>query len=132
MVRTTCGVIVMREKAIISFLILLNSDSRNTYDIPKGRMDSGEDEKTCALRELFEEAGIRPEDIDLDMGFRHYVYDKNKQKKLVIFLGWLRQKVAIKLSKEHTDYKWIDWNPPHSIQQQTIDPLLSYLEDYFL
>jgi hypothetical protein len=32
---------------------------------------------------------------------------------------------------EHSRFQWFPYNPPHSIQQQTIDPLLHQLEEYF-
>jgi len=50
-------------------------------------------------------------------------------KTLVIFLGQLLRDVKIKTT-EHPDYAWLPWQPPHRIQEQTIDPLLKSVEDY--
>jgi bis(5'-nucleosidyl)-tetraphosphatase len=119
----------------LSFL-LMHKPKR--YDLPKGHMEHNEDELSCALRELREETGILASDLDIDTNFRfvdtykacyqrfgRQVVEKN----VIIFLGWLKHEVNIKLS-EHSGYTWVDWNPPHIIQNRTINPLLRELEQY--
>ena len=128
-----CGVFVVRGDPVESFLLLVH---RKRLDIPKGHVDPGESEMECALRELEEETGISAEDIRLDVDFRFateyqvspaHPGDESVLKTLVIFLGRLIRDVPIRLS-EHLDYRWCDWNPPHSIQAQTIDPVLDQVE----
>ena len=131
----------MRKQPQKSFLLMLkNPGSKHIYDVPKGHIEPGEDEVTCALRELSEETGITIKDIDLDINFRYTdtyktTYKRFKgrkaEKTLVIFLGWLKHEVDLKLT-EHSGYKWMDWNPPHKIQQKTINPLLAKLERYLI
>ena len=53
-----------------------------------------------------------------------------KKKKLIIYLARLVRDIEIKTS-EHEDYEWFDWNPPHSIQEKTIDPLLKKLAKHW-
>ncbi|MGB3756281.1 MAG: NUDIX domain-containing protein [Rivularia sp. (in: cyanobacteria)] len=135
----SCGVMVMRKQPQVSFLLMLKSpSSKNIYDIPKGHIEFGENEVSCALRELAEETGIVLQDIDLDTNFRytdtyHTKYKRFKgekvEKTLVIFLGWLKYEVDLKLT-EHSGYRWVDWNPPHMIQEKTINPLLMQLDNY--
>lgn len=137
----SCGVIIMRKQPQISFLLMLkHPGSKNIYDIPKGHIELGEDEVSCALRELSEETAIALKHIDLDTNFRYtdtYLtrykrFNGEKvEKTLVIFLGWLKHEVDLKLT-EHSGYKWIDWNPPHLIQEKTINPLLIQLEKYLI
>ncbi|RDH50260.1 bis(5'-nucleosyl)-tetraphosphatase [Fischerella thermalis] len=133
----SCGVLVMRSQPQMSFLLLLKS---NRYDLPKGHIETGEDEISCALRELFEETGIGINDIELDHKFQFHVtylvkskrtQNKKAEKKVVIFLAWLKNEVLIKTS-EHSGYVWEEWKPPHTIQPKTIDPLLQELEKYLL
>jgi hypothetical protein len=50
-------------------------------------------------------------------------------KELVVFLGRLRRDRDIVVT-EHLDYEWFPWSPPHTIQEQTIDPLLRALESF--
>ena len=47
----SCGVIVMRTKPQLSFLLMQHPDR---YDLPKGHIEAGEAEWDCALRELYE------------------------------------------------------------------------------
>ena len=130
---------VMRKQPQIGFLLMLkNPGSKNLYDIPKGHIEFAEDEVSCALRELSEETGIVLQDIDLDTNFRYTdtYYTRYKrfkgekvEKTLVIFLGWLKYEVDLQLT-EHSGYRWVDWNPPHMIQEKTINPLLMQLDKY--
>ena len=131
-----CGVIVMRTEPQLSFLLLMKHPIR--YDLPKGHIEPGEDELCCALRELQEETGIETSHLSIDEGFHFTITyqtsykqfgGKTIEKTVVIFLGWLKQEVSIKLT-EHSGYTWVNWNPPHTIQQKTIDPLLEQLEQY--
>lgn len=133
--KKSCGVIVMRSQPQMSFLLLLKT---HCYDLPKGQIETGEDEISCALRELFEETQITDNDIELDQDFQFtvtYLANNKKSKRektektVVIFLAWLKNEVTIKTS-EHRGYIWVEWNPPHTIQEKTIDPLLKELESY--
>lgn len=130
-----CGVFVMRTHPQVSFLLM---QKPNRFDLPKGHMEAGESEWECAMRELREETGIEASAIEIDKKFRFIdTYSASYErfgkevveKTVVIFLGWLKQDVTIKLS-EHSGFQWVDWNPPHKIQNKTIDPLLKSLEDY--
>ncbi len=131
----SCGVLVVRGEPIREFLLMKHADR---WDLPKGHVDPGETDIQCALRELEEETGITPADIDLDPAFRfetrYHVRNKRtgdewQPKSLVIFLGRLKRNMDI-LVTEHEDYQWFPWNPPHQIQQETIDPLLAALDGF--
>lgn len=124
----------MRTQPQLSFLLLMKPPTR--YDLPKGHVEVGEDELSCALRELYEETGIEASTLQLDETFRFTTTYQTRdarcrgelvEKTVVIFLGWLKQDVKIQLT-EHDSYLWMDWSPPHSIQKKTIDPLLEELE----
>ncbi len=131
----SCGVLVFRPQPKLSFL-LMKHPSR--YDIPKGHIEEGESEVTCALRELYEETGFSADDVQLEEGFefRETYYPKSKrfggkkvEKTLVVFLGKLVVDKHVSLT-EHEGHEWIPWNPPHSIQSNTIDPLLAKVERF--
>lgn len=127
--------LVLRDEPERSFLLMKHP---HRWDLPKGHMD--DDDKTdeaCALRELREETGIKAKEIELDRGFlwqTHYEVNSKRfgercYKTVVIYLARLIVPVKIKLT-EHPDFQWVPWNPPHRIQQQTIDPLLAAVEAY--
>lgn len=109
------------------------------WDLPKGHVDSGESTKQTAIRELAEEAGISSDAIwtDPDFAFSSQYWvtkrkspEKQSLKELTIYLGVLLRPVEI-VCTEHPSFQWWDWNPPHRIQAQAIDPLLSFTEEYF-
>lgn len=102
------------------------------WDLPKGHCDPGESDVQTALREMEEETGISRHRIRLDPEFRFEISypvrykrhgDQVFQKTVVYFLGEIATAVTPTLT-EHASARWFDWQPPHRIQEQTIDPLL--------
>jgi 8-oxo-dGTP pyrophosphatase MutT (NUDIX family) len=126
------GILVTRGQPIDSFLLMRH---HNRWDLPKGHLDEGETERQCALRELREETGIKEGDIELDDTFRFTIeYDVDSKrfgerchKTVVFFLARLLRDVSI-APTEHPGYQWFAWQPPHRIQEQTVDPLLAAVE----
>ncbi len=128
-----CGVFVYQGEPIQSFLLMEHADR---WDLPKGHMEPGETEIECALRELVEETGIRQQQLSIDPDFRfetsYPVWPKRLGgeeclKTTVLFLGCLQEDVSVRIT-EHKGYHWHPWQPPHRIQEATIDPLLAELE----
>lgn len=131
----SCGILIMRGDPLSQFLLMEHADR---LDLPKGHVDEGETEMECALRELEEETGIGSADIQVIDGFRfahqYFVYPKRFkcekcEKTLVVFLARLIRDVEIVVT-EHEGYRWVDWSPPHQIQEQTIDPLLAEAAEF--
>ena len=130
----SCGFLIVRGNPIDSFLLMKHP---RRWDLPKGHVDEGETEIQCAVRELHEETGISANDIEIDPTFSYenrYMVNQKRyggqgivEKKLLVFLAWLKTPVRIKVS-EHDGYRWFNWNPPHRIQDLTIDSLLETLE----
>lgn len=126
-----CGFLIVKGNPIKSFLLMKHP---KRWDLPKGHVDDGETDMQCALRELEEETGITADDITVDPDFRYelqYVVNYKKKfggsdalKTVVYFLARLDKEVELNLT-EHGDAQWFDWHPPHIIQEQTIDGLLS-------
>jgi bis(5'-nucleosidyl)-tetraphosphatase len=135
----SCGFILFRgdpSHPQKSFLLMKHLDR---YDLPKGHVEPGESDLECALREMTEETGIPISSVKIDPNFEYRsVYypqyarfnDEIVEKTLIIFLGWIDGQVSI-TTTEHLGYEWIDWQPPHQIQLQTIDPLLAEVRTYF-
>lgn len=129
------GFLLFRKREKLEFLLMRHA---NRWDLPKGRLDFGESKKEAAIRELHEESGIAPYDYWFDPNFvyeNHYMVsygqtDTPKLKELSIYLGFMLRDVELVLT-EHAGYQWFPWLPPHNIQEQTIDPLLEAVEDYF-
>lgn len=132
----SCGFLIFRNE-FQSFLLMKH---KTRWDLPKGHVDPGESDMECALRELEEETGIKPSQLTVDENFRYldvYTVRPKKhdyqphEKNLIIFLAEIDDgETEIQLT-EHIGYEWIDWNPPHEIQEKTIDPLLEFLANYW-
>lgn len=133
----SCGVLVFRRNPELSFLLMKHT---HRFDLPKGHLEPGETEVQCALREMWEETGIPVDQVELDATFRYEeMYrpieprfgSERVEKTLVIFLGWIDKADEIQVT-EHGGHEWRRWNPPHSIQKYTINPLLSAVESHFV
>jgi 8-oxo-dGTP pyrophosphatase MutT (NUDIX family) len=129
------GFLIFRKQKNLQFLLMKHADR---WDLPKGHLDAGETKQQAALRELTEETGITATSLWIDPQFvyenRYWVsYKRNggvKQlKELTIYLGFLTSAFEVVVT-EHQGYSWFDWSPPHSIQSQTIDPLLVQVDEH--
>ncbi|MFO0918226.1 MAG: NUDIX domain-containing protein [Planctomycetaceae bacterium] len=132
----SCGVILFKEQPQREFLLMKHP---HRLDLPKGHVDPGETDEQCALREMWEETGIPKDAVRIDPNFRfEEIYypvearfnNERVEKTLVIFLGWLDRDWPI-VTTEHAGHEWRTWQPPHQLQEFTIDPLLAELERYF-
>ena len=106
----SAGVILFNKSKDIQFLILKYPSGH--WDFVKGNIEEGENEKETVKRELFEETGI--DNLKIHQGFNkkveyHYYKKNNKVHKIVsYYLAETNQK-EVKLSFEHLDYKWSDY-----------------------
>jgi bis(5'-nucleosidyl)-tetraphosphatase len=129
----SCGVLVFRYAPDLEFLLMKHFDR---FDLPKGHSIEGETELECALRELQEETGIEAQHIRLDTSFRYETTyttaykrfgGEEVEKTLVVFMGYVGPDIDV-IAREHGACEWVAWNPPHQIQAETINPLLSAIE----
>jgi len=129
------GVVLMTETDPRRFLLMRH---RDRWDLPKGHCDGVETYLETARREMQEETGISPEDCRFENSFcfdlaYEVSYGKKPQeifpKNVRYFLAWLPDVVRIE-ETEHESSEWFEWSPPHTIQTQTIDPLLAAIADH--
>jgi 8-oxo-dGTP diphosphatase len=101
------------------------------WDIPGGRLDLGEDPIKGVEREAEEEIGI---DIDilLPIEIQHFTRDDGQIITMIIFLCKPLTD-DIKLSEEHTEFKWLDINEQRDEfpewMNSVIDNMLKYKLD---
>ena len=106
----SAGVILFNKTDGIQFLILKYPSGH--WDFVKGNIEEGEKEKETVKRELFEETGINS--LQIHRGFNEKVeynyYKKNRKVHKIVsyYLAETDQK-EIKLSDEHLDSKWSDY-----------------------
>ncbi|RJR30866.1 NUDIX domain-containing protein [Candidatus Parcubacteria bacterium] len=114
------GVIVYKkEKTEIKFLMLRHQNGVY-WKFPSGHVESDDaDEMDAALRELSEETGINERDIVFNRDFKenisyHYEsdnprYGKKSIDETVIFFLAETKVSEIKMSAEHSDWGWFDF-----------------------
>ncbi|MCB2290562.1 NUDIX domain-containing protein [Clostridium sp. CS001] len=111
----SCGaVIYRRENKNLEFLIIShNSDGH--WGFPKGHVEKGENEEETALREIYEEAGLK---VELTSGFRvsiEYPIKQETMKEVVFFLAKTNQETVNIQLEEVQDYKWLNFKEAKEI-----------------
>ena len=113
----------MREQKSACIVLFRNDSDKNEFlllnypqghwDFVKGKIEQNETSHETALRETKEETGIT--NIEFVDGFEESVeYDfrfkkEDIHKKVIFFLAKTNEK-NIKLSHEHNDYLWLEYN----------------------
>lgn len=67
----SCGFLVLKRNTLgtpSKFLLLKHA---NRFDLPKGHQEEGETDFDTAYRELWEETGIKKDQVELVEGFVH-------------------------------------------------------------
>ena len=108
----SAGIVLFRNNSSKNEFLLLNYPQGH-WDFVKGKVEQNETSHETALRETREETGITH--IEFIDGFEESVeYDfrfkkENIHKKVIFFLAKTSEK-NIKLSHEHNDYIWLEYN----------------------
>ena len=100
---------IIKDKTI---LYLLLHYTAGHWEFPKGTMESGETKEDTAIRELEEETGLTAiidEDFEESISYPFMTYDKEIVQKTVYFFTGTATSNGVKLSHEHSDYKWLPY-----------------------
>ena len=106
------GIVLFRNDSGKNEFLLLNYPQGH-WDFVKGKVEQNETPHETAIRETKEETGIT--NIEFVDGFEESVeYDfrfkkEDIHKKVIFFLAKTNEK-NIKLSHEHNDYLWLEYN----------------------
>jgi len=118
---TSAGSIIFRKENSKILFLLLHYPSGH-WDFVKGKMEVNETTHQTAIRETKEETGIT--DLTFIENFEEWIeYNFQYQgelihKKVVFFLAETRTK-EVKISHEHQNYTWIDYNT--AMEKTTFD-----------
>ena len=109
-IEKSAGAIVFRRNKKVKYLLI--QYGLGHWEFPRGLIEKGESLENTARREIKEEVGI--EDIRFISGFKEWIkfFFKLKGKnimKIATFLLAETKTEKVKLSYEHKDYAWLDY-----------------------
>ena len=92
------------------------SNNPNLWNFPGGGVEKNEAIKTSAVREVWEEAGIRIKESDLI-----FTHREEKSKRILYFYTVeMKKKPTVKINKESAKYKWTTWDDfPKNLHKPT-------------
>ncbi len=105
---TSCGAVVLRQQGQ-GIVVLTLQHAAGHWAFPKGHMEPGETEQDTALREIWEETGLR---VRLDTAFRHvntYSPKPGVLKDVIYFVAWAQQDM---LALQQAEIQASAWLPP--------------------
>ena len=108
----SAGIVLYLEKPEGNHFLLLNYPTGH-WDFVKGKIEQGETEHDTARRETREETGIS--DIEFIEGFEeninyNFQFEGELIDKEVVFFLAKTKTEAVKVSHEHLDYIWLDYD----------------------
>lgn len=104
----SCGVILYRRVADgVEYLLLWQTCG--TWSVPKGHIEPGETETEAALREVWEEVGIRVEALDDFYGEVNYTLGNLIEKKVALFAAEIdMENTELEISPDEIlEYRWV-------------------------
>lgn len=130
----SCFVQVLSDEGKEEILLLLRPEHKpqpNTWGIPAGKQDPGEERNAAMLRELFEETGIVLDPSDLAFLDSAYVRFPNLDFIQHIYCTRLATKAAVRINpEEHKEFRWVDIEQAHTLDLiQDLDACIKILQE---
>jgi 8-oxo-dGTP diphosphatase len=101
-VRAAGGIVVRDGKVLV-----VHRPKYDDWTFPKGKAEEGESDEDCALREVYEEAGLRCA-LEDELGATHYVDAKGRPKRV----RWWRMRPladdGFTANDEVDELRWVD------------------------
>ncbi len=106
----TAGGVVLNKDG----LVLVVNQNGNSWSLPKGHIDPGEDKLTAAKREIYEESGIK--NLELIKEFKSYQRykigldgseDKSELKTIYMFLFKTKEEKLKPIDPENPEARWV-------------------------
>lgn len=108
-VKSIGGILFRYSNANPKYLIIKHNKLDDHWGFPKGRIEKEETSFETLKREIFEETGIKKFKVIKSLKFRtnySFTFKKQKIEKSVVYFLLETKEKKIRLSKEHDDYKW--------------------------
>lgn len=124
------GGIVQNEENEILFIY-----RRNKWDLPKGKLETGETIEICAQREVEEETGVHNLILQSKIGETYHIYQE-KGEQILKISHWFHfncpsnQKVIAQTEEDITEVKWIPLKNIQEPLQNTFNNISDILEKF--
>ena len=106
----TAGGVVLNKEG----LVLVVNQNNNSWSLPKGHIDEGEDKLQAAIREIYEESGINELELVKELGsYERYRIaldggdDKSELKVIYMFLFKTNQRVLKPIDPSNPEAMWV-------------------------
>lgn len=120
----------------IEFLLLKRSEGQpypGLWQMVSGKIKSGEKAFQTALREIKEETGLTPVQLWVAPTINSFYEPKDEYICLLPVFAARVEADEIKLSKEHTEYQWVDKSTAQKmLAWEGQRKAVQIIEDYFL
>lgn len=135
--RTAGGVVLNRQGQV-----LVVNQNRNSWSLPKGHIDPGEDALTAAQREIYEESGVKDLTLLADLGeYERYKIsldggdDMSERKRLTFFLFSTEQMELAPVDPHNPEARWLNVDEvagllTHSKDQEFFNSVTSTIQSY--
>jgi 8-oxo-dGTP pyrophosphatase MutT (NUDIX family) len=100
------GGLVRRAGAAGLEVLLVHRPAYDDWTFPKGKADDGESDEDCALREVWEETGLRCA-LEDDAGATEYVDAKGRPKQVRWWLMRTLEDAAFEPNDEVDELRWV-------------------------
>ncbi len=113
----SCGAIIFREAPHLEFLLIFNKkgNAKGHWGFPKGHMENKETEIQTAMREVFEETGLKPEFIKGFKVITNYSPVRGINKDAIYFLAKSTDEQVVIQTSELADYRWCSYEDAQNL-----------------
>ena len=81
-----------------------------------GKIEEGETAWQCALRELDEETGLKPDTLySADTCEQFYEADRDAVTIAPVFVAFISHSVGVSLNHEHSDFRWVSFEEAYDL-----------------
>lgn len=125
----SCGVVFyLKKDNLIKYLLLFQASSK-TWSFPKGHVEKGENEKQTATREVFEETGIKIQNLNSKRFELNYTIGNFIQRTIVLFLSEIDTEADIIKTDEIADFRYVTAEEAKKLLHSQYSSLIAEIEN---
>lgn len=109
-IRASSAVIIKNNKILLLKRSKKVKSYKNYWQLPEGKINFREFPENAIIRELFEEIGHKPSSVKFKNTFLDFVHPFSVPIPFKRYVFFVNPPKKIKLSHEHSDYKWCTKN----------------------